>query len=186
MPDRPASSQSGTGLKKLMMPEQVRYQTKLTQSGIFLVRYRTKIRDAGMPTPALVFWMPMPSYDHLWACSIGKVSPRWQDTGLCTSTMPQCTLPPLCAGSWRRTQPGWSLSPSTRSLFIDSGTSKLFALLKREGNLVVLTLTQGTLKTTGERPNKSFATAYHLPPSAGAKQKSACKSAVNMYRNHKK
>jgi hypothetical protein len=48
--------------KKLMMPEQVRYQTKLTQSGIFLVRYRTKIRDAGMLMPALVSSMPMPSY----------------------------------------------------------------------------------------------------------------------------
>jgi hypothetical protein len=32
--------------KKLAMPEQVPYRTKLTQSGIFLVRYRTKIRDA--------------------------------------------------------------------------------------------------------------------------------------------
>ncbi len=31
------------------MPEQVRYRTKLTQSGNFLVRYRTKILDAGMP-----------------------------------------------------------------------------------------------------------------------------------------
>jgi hypothetical protein len=29
-----------------MMLEQVRYRTKLTQSGIFLVRYWTKIRDA--------------------------------------------------------------------------------------------------------------------------------------------
>ncbi len=64
MPERPASSQSGTGLKKLTMPEQIRYRTKLTQSGIFLVRYRTKIRDAGMPMPALVFWMPMPSYGN--------------------------------------------------------------------------------------------------------------------------
>ncbi len=62
MPDRPASSQSGTGLKKLMMPEQVLYRTMLTQSGIFLVRYRTKIRDAGMPMPALVSSMPMPSF----------------------------------------------------------------------------------------------------------------------------
>ncbi len=62
MPDRLASSQSGTGLKKLTMPEQVRYRTKLTQSSIILVRYRTKIWDAGMPMPALVFWMPMPSY----------------------------------------------------------------------------------------------------------------------------
>ncbi len=62
MPERPASGQSGTGLKKLTMPEQVWYRTKLTQSGIFLVRYRTKVRDAGMPMPALVSSMPMPSY----------------------------------------------------------------------------------------------------------------------------
>jgi hypothetical protein len=48
--------------KKLTMPKQDRYRTKLTQSGIFLVRYRTKIRDAGMPMPALVSLMPMPSY----------------------------------------------------------------------------------------------------------------------------
>ncbi len=62
MPDRPASSQSGTRLKKLTMPEQVWYRTKLTQSGIFLVRYQTKIRDAGIPMPAFVSSMPMPSY----------------------------------------------------------------------------------------------------------------------------
>jgi hypothetical protein len=31
----PARGQSGTGLKKLTMPEQVRYRTKLTQSDIF-------------------------------------------------------------------------------------------------------------------------------------------------------
>jgi hypothetical protein len=51
--------------KKLAMPEQVRYRTKVTQSGIYLVRYlikMTKIRDAGMPMPALVSSMPMPSY----------------------------------------------------------------------------------------------------------------------------
>jgi hypothetical protein len=56
-------------LKKITMPKPVRYRTKLTQSGIFLVRYRTKIRDAGMPMPALVSSMPMPRYgnfpDHL-------------------------------------------------------------------------------------------------------------------------
>jgi hypothetical protein len=51
--------------KKLTMPEQVQYRTKLTQTGIFLVRYRTKIRDAGMPMPALVSSMPMPSYVYL-------------------------------------------------------------------------------------------------------------------------
>jgi hypothetical protein len=44
------------------MPEQVLYRTKLTQSGIFLVRYRTKIRDARKPMPALVSSMLMPSY----------------------------------------------------------------------------------------------------------------------------
>ncbi len=48
--------------KKLTMPEQVQYRTKLTQSGIFLVRYRTKSWDAGMSMPALVSSMPMPSY----------------------------------------------------------------------------------------------------------------------------
>jgi hypothetical protein len=48
--------------KKLTMPKPVRYWTKLTQSGIFLVWYRTKIRDAGMPMSALVSSMPMPSY----------------------------------------------------------------------------------------------------------------------------
>jgi hypothetical protein len=44
------------------MPEQVRYWTKLTQSDIFLVWHRTKIRDTGMPMPALVSSMPMSSY----------------------------------------------------------------------------------------------------------------------------
>ncbi len=48
--------------EKLTMPKPFRYRTKLTQSGIFLVRDRTKIRDAGMPMPALVSSMPMPSY----------------------------------------------------------------------------------------------------------------------------
>ncbi len=57
--------------KKLTMPEQVRYRTKLTQSGIFLVQYRTKIRDAGMPMPALVSSMLMPSYayERFYYCS---------------------------------------------------------------------------------------------------------------------
>jgi hypothetical protein len=63
--------------KKLTIPEQVRYRTKLTQSGIFVVRYRTKIRDAGMPMPALVFSMPMPSpgkYQLLVAWNYSAVS----------------------------------------------------------------------------------------------------------------
>ncbi len=46
MPDCPASGQFGTGLKKITMPKPVRYRTKLTHSGIILVRYRTKF---GMP-----------------------------------------------------------------------------------------------------------------------------------------
>jgi hypothetical protein len=62
MLDCPASGQSGTGLRKLTMPKPVWYRTKLTQSGIFIVRHLTKIRDAGMPMPALVSSMPMPSY----------------------------------------------------------------------------------------------------------------------------
>ncbi len=37
MPDYPASDQSSTGLKKLKMPGMVWYQTKLRQSGFFLV-----------------------------------------------------------------------------------------------------------------------------------------------------
>ncbi len=61
MPDRPASSQSGTGLKKTNNIGTGPVRTKLTQSSIFVVRYRTKIRDAGMSMPALVFSMPMPS-----------------------------------------------------------------------------------------------------------------------------
>jgi hypothetical protein len=44
------------------MPEQVWYRTKLTQSSIFLVQYRAKIRHVGMPMPVLVSSMPMPSY----------------------------------------------------------------------------------------------------------------------------
>jgi hypothetical protein len=44
------------------MPGQFRYWTKPGESGIFSVRYRTEIIDAGMPMPALVFWISMPSY----------------------------------------------------------------------------------------------------------------------------
>jgi hypothetical protein len=77
--------------KKLTMPEQVRYRTKLTQSGIFLVWYRTKIRDAGMPMPPLVSSMLMPSYDFygisyhislnmiIWAWCIKKSQEEQED-----------------------------------------------------------------------------------------------------------
>jgi hypothetical protein len=42
-------------LNMLTMPEPVRCRKKVTQSGIFSVRYQTKMTDAGMPMPALVF-----------------------------------------------------------------------------------------------------------------------------------
>jgi hypothetical protein len=35
----------------------------MMQSGIFLLWYVTEMTDAGMPMPALVLRMPMPSYD---------------------------------------------------------------------------------------------------------------------------
>jgi hypothetical protein len=62
MPDCLASSQSSTGVKKITVLEPVRYWTKLMQSGIFLFWYRTEIMDAGIPMPALVSSMPMPSF----------------------------------------------------------------------------------------------------------------------------
>jgi hypothetical protein len=43
-----ASSQSGTGMKKLTVPEPVWYRTKLMQSGIFLFWYQIEIMDAGV------------------------------------------------------------------------------------------------------------------------------------------
>jgi hypothetical protein len=46
------------------MPELVRYRNEVSQSGIFLFWYRTEMTDAGMPMPALVFWMPMPTYGY--------------------------------------------------------------------------------------------------------------------------
>ncbi len=52
MPECPASDQSSTGIKK----------TKLMKSGIFSVRYRTEIMNAGMSMLALVCLMRMPSY----------------------------------------------------------------------------------------------------------------------------
>jgi hypothetical protein len=62
MPDCLAFDQSGTGIKKTNDAGTVPVPDQTRQSGIFSVRYRTEIIDAGMPMPALVFWMPMPSY----------------------------------------------------------------------------------------------------------------------------
>ncbi len=55
MLDCPASGKSGTGTKKLMMPEPVRYRSKPTQSDILLIRSWTEDMDAEMSMPALVF-----------------------------------------------------------------------------------------------------------------------------------
>jgi hypothetical protein len=62
MPDCPASSQSGTRLRKTndagtdLVPE-------LNDAARhFLMKYRTEMTDAGMPMPALVLRMPMPTY----------------------------------------------------------------------------------------------------------------------------
>ncbi len=75
MPDCPASGQSGTGMKKITMPEQVRYRPKPTH---FLVRYRCKIMEAVMPMPALVsssMQMPMqvrdPNPVYCW-CRVAR------------------------------------------------------------------------------------------------------------------
>ncbi len=62
MPDCLASELSGIGIKKTndagtgLVPDQAK------AVWYFLVWYRTEIIDAGMPMPALVSWMPMPSY----------------------------------------------------------------------------------------------------------------------------
>ncbi len=54
MPDCPASSQFGTGMKKNAgaWTEQVRYRNKGTLSGTRMLLYRTEKSDAGMSTPA--------------------------------------------------------------------------------------------------------------------------------------
>ncbi len=56
----PISDQS-RNKKKLMMPGPIRYRTKQTGSGIFLVRYRIEIVDAKMTISSLVSSMLMPS-----------------------------------------------------------------------------------------------------------------------------
>ncbi len=74
--------------KKLTIPEQVRYRTKLTQSGSFLVRYQTKTRDDGMPMPALVFSMPMPRYELTEQNSKDKTvrTGQWEEISKKSST----------------------------------------------------------------------------------------------------
>jgi hypothetical protein len=62
-PDCPASDQSGTGIKKTNDAGTVPVSDQAKAVQHFSVRYRTEIIDAGMPMPALVFWMPMHTYD---------------------------------------------------------------------------------------------------------------------------
>ncbi len=64
MPDCPTSDQSSTEMK---------IRTKPRQCGVFLVRYQTEILDAGMPMPALVSLMPMPSYAHVYNLALVSV-----------------------------------------------------------------------------------------------------------------
>jgi hypothetical protein len=54
MPDIPLFGQSRVGIKKLIMPEPMRYQNNAIQSNLFLVQDRTETMDAGMSMPALV------------------------------------------------------------------------------------------------------------------------------------
>jgi hypothetical protein len=43
------------------MQESVQYQNNAMQSGNFFAPYRTEMINAGMPTPVMVSWMPMPT-----------------------------------------------------------------------------------------------------------------------------
>jgi hypothetical protein len=56
------------------MPKGVRYRNKDTQSDIVMGRYRIEKKDTGMPMPALVFWMPMPTSARTSANYIGPFS----------------------------------------------------------------------------------------------------------------
>jgi hypothetical protein len=81
MPDCPASDQFGTGLKKTndAGKSQVPDQAKAVRH--LLVPYRTEIIDAGMPMPALVSSMPMPSYGwdiHREICSGRYREYKWK------------------------------------------------------------------------------------------------------------
>jgi hypothetical protein len=62
MLDCPASDLSGTGLKKINNDGTGPVPHSADTVRHFLVRYPTKLRDAGMLMPALVSSMPMPSY----------------------------------------------------------------------------------------------------------------------------
>jgi hypothetical protein len=50
-------------MKELLMQEPVRYRNKEIQSGTGMLRYWTEKMNAGMPMPAALTSMPMPSYD---------------------------------------------------------------------------------------------------------------------------
>jgi hypothetical protein len=64
MPVCPASDQSGTRMKNQWCRDRSGTGPNRQSPAFFLVRYRTKITDAGMPKPAFVSSVPMPSYDN--------------------------------------------------------------------------------------------------------------------------
>ncbi len=49
----------------MSMPVPVRYRNKGTQSGTGMPRFLTDIQDAGMPMPAALDLMQMPSYGKM-------------------------------------------------------------------------------------------------------------------------
>jgi hypothetical protein len=76
--------------KKLTVPEPVQYRTKLMQSGIFLFQYRTEIMDAGIPMPALVSSMPMPSFvlNYVFAFQLARIGMYCRSVASSTSLAP--------------------------------------------------------------------------------------------------
>jgi hypothetical protein len=63
MLDCPASDQSGTGMKKLSMPGQSGIGPSQSSPAFFGSGTGLKLL---MPMPALVSWMPMPSYGEMY------------------------------------------------------------------------------------------------------------------------
>jgi hypothetical protein len=64
MPDCTASGQSGTGMNKNADAGSCPVPEKGIQSGTGMLRYRTEMLDDGIPTPAALDSMPMPSCDY--------------------------------------------------------------------------------------------------------------------------
>jgi hypothetical protein len=76
MSDCPASSQSGTGMNK--------------NSDSRMLRYRTEIQDAGMPMPAALTSMPMPSYGMYRTAYASCMGPIFLNKGAMSMGIFQC------------------------------------------------------------------------------------------------